>query len=64
MKSSKKACRQCKVFVEKGDECPNCHTSDLTTNWKGRVIIMDAEQSEIGKKIGIKKAGEYAIKTR
>ncbi|WP_423839202.1 transcription elongation factor subunit Spt4 [Undibacterium luofuense] len=53
-----------KVFVDKGDECPECHTSDLTTNWKGRMIIIDSENSEIAKKVGVKKAGEYAIKTR
>lgn len=62
--AKRKACKQCKIFVDKGDECPECHTSDLTTNWKGRMIIIDAENSEIAKKVGVKKAGEYAIKTR
>ena len=61
--AKKKACKNCKIFV-KGTQCPLCHSGDLTTSWKGRVIIVDAEKSEIGKKMGIKVKGEYAIKTR
>ena len=59
----KKACKNCKVFV-KGNECPLCKSTDFTTYWKGRVIIFDAEKSEVGKKMGVKVKGEYAIKTR
>lgn len=59
----KKACKNCKIFV-KGNECPLCKSSDLTTSWKGRVIIFNAEKSEIGQKMGAKIKGEYAIKTK
>lgn len=59
----KKACKNCKIFV-KGSECPLCKSSDLTTSWKGRIIIFDTEKSEIAKKMGVKVKGEYAIKTK
>ncbi|HLC58357.1 MAG TPA: transcription elongation factor subunit Spt4 [Candidatus Nanoarchaeia archaeon] len=59
----KKACKNCKIFV-KGADCPLCKSKDLTSSWKGRVIIMDPIKSEIAKKMGIKTKGEYAIKTK
>ncbi len=59
----KKACKTCKIFA-KSNECPLCHSKDLTTSWKGRVIVLDINKSEIAKKMGIKVQGEYAIKTR
>jgi len=57
----KKVCKKCKVFVE-GDECPFCKGNQFVTNWKGRIHILDANKSEIAKKIDIKVKGEYAIK--
>lgn len=59
----KKACIKCKVIV-KGNECPLCKGTDFTTTWKGRIIIEDAEKSEIAQKLNIKQNGEYAIKTK
>jgi len=59
----KKACKKCKIFV-KGNECQICKGTDFTTSWKGRIIILDAEKSEIAKKLGINLKGEYAIKIR
>ncbi len=57
----KKVCKKCKIFVE-GDECPLCKGNQFVTNWKGRIHIIDANKSEIAKKIDIKVKGEYAIK--
>ncbi len=59
----KKVCKSCKIFV-KGSECPLCKSTELTTSWKGRVIIVDPNKSEVAKKMGITVKGEYAIKTR
>jgi DNA-directed RNA polymerase subunit E" len=59
----KKVCKNCKLFVE-GDTCPICKTSQFSNSWQGRIYILDAEKSEIGKKIGIAVKGEYAIKVR
>ncbi len=60
---AKKVCKKCKLFVS-GNECPICHGKDFAENWKGKIIILDAERSEIAKKLGIKSKGEYAIKIR
>lgn len=59
----KKVCKKCKVFVD-GNECPICHGNQFTTNWQGRINILDPENSAISKKIGIREKGEYAIKAR
>ena len=37
---------------------------DFTSSWNGRLFIIDSAKSEIAKKIGINKKGEYAIKAR
>lgn len=57
----KKACKKCKYFVEE-NECPICKNAQFVTNWKGRISITDIKNSDIAKKIGAEKEGEYAIK--
>ena len=59
--SKKKACIKCKIFVE-GSECPICKNAQFSTNWKGRLYIVDQNKSMIAEKIGIKVKGDYAIK--
>ncbi|MBS3097907.1 DNA-directed RNA polymerase, subunit E'' [Candidatus Woesearchaeota archaeon] len=59
----KKACKTCKMFVE-GNKCPVCSGTDFSTNWQGRLYILDSNKSEIAKKIEVKVNGEYAIKVR
>ena len=59
--SKKKACKRCKIFFD-GSECPNCKTASTTTNWKGRIVVLDSEKSDISKQMGLETKGEYAIK--
>ena len=59
----KKACKKCKLVVT-GSECPNCKSTSFSTNWQGRIYIIDSNKSEIAEKINIKTKGEYAIKVR
>lgn len=59
----KKVCKECKIFVE-GDVCPVCKGNQFSNNWQGRLHILDANKSEVAKKIGINVHGEYAIKVR
>ena len=56
-------CKECKIFVE-GNECPTCKGNKFSTNWQGRLNIIDANKSIIAKKIEITVKGEYAIKVR
>ena len=59
----RKVFKKCKVFVE-GSECPLCKGNQFSTNWQGRLNILDANKSLIAKKIGIGIKGEYVIKAR
>lgn len=57
----KKACKSCK-FLYTGEECPACKSTQFVLNWKGRLAILDPVHSDIAKKVGVKDAGEFAIK--
>ena len=59
----RKVCKKCKLFVE-GNECPSCKGNQFSTNWQGRLNILDANKSVISKKVEITVKGEYAIKVR
>ena len=61
--SKKKVCKSCKIFVD-GQECPICKGKSFSTNWQGRIYIIDAKKSEVAKNINLKVKGEYAIKAR
>jgi len=58
---TEKACKQCRRIVE-GEICPVCKDSQLTATWKGLIIIVDPENSEIAKKLNIKIPGKYALR--
>jgi len=45
-----------------GKVCPNCHSTDLTPEWFGLVIILDVEHSQVAKVLNIKTPGKYALK--
>lgn len=59
----KKACKKCKVLFS-DERCPICNNIDFTETWKGRMIVLKPEESEIAKKLGIGKEGIYAIKIK
>jgi len=59
----KKVCKKCKLFVD-GTICPICKGNQFSTNWQGRLNILDADKSMIANKIDIAVKGEYAIKAR
>lgn len=61
--ANKRACKICKMIYE-GDKCPNCGSQEYSEEFKGRVMVLDSENSEVAKKLNIKKSGLYAIKTR
>ena len=61
--AKKKVCKKCKILVQ-GPECPLCKGKSFSTNWQGRLYIIDPNKSLIAKKIGITAKGEYAIKVK
>jgi DNA-directed RNA polymerase subunit E" len=56
-----KACMNCRLIISQGDTCPLCGSTDLTTKWSGYIIILNAEKSEVAKKLGIAVNGTYAL---
>jgi RNA polymerase subunit RPABC4/transcription elongation factor Spt4 len=60
---ARKVCKKCLVFVQ-GSACPVCKGNQFSTNWQGRIAILDSIKSKIAKKIGIEVKGEYALKAR
>jgi len=57
-----RACRKCgRITTEL--KCPDCG-AETTKDWDGYIYIIYPEKSELAKKIGKTKEGEYAIKTR
>lgn len=61
--TKKKVCKQCRLFVE-GDACPLCKGTDFSTNWQGRVSVINPEKSRVAHEVGYAVQGEYAIKVR
>jgi len=59
-----KACKICNTIYETGDKCPKCDAKESTDSFKGRIVVLNPEKSEIAKKINIKSKGNFAIKTR
>lgn len=62
MASSKtRACKRCKTIYE-GAKCPKCGSEEASESFKGRVVILQPEQSEIAQHLHLKEKGTYAVK--
>ena len=59
---TEKACKTCRRLV-KGNLCPICKSSNVTTSWKG-VLVVFSENSEIAKEAGITAPGKYAVRVK
>ncbi|MEK6824115.1 MAG: transcription elongation factor subunit Spt4 [Nanoarchaeota archaeon] len=59
-----KACKICNTIFEQGEKCPKCESKEITESFKGRIVVLDPEKSEIAQKINLKEKGNFAIKTR
>ncbi len=60
---TEKACRECNTITT-GTICPRCKTATLGDDFSGLVIIIEPEESEIAKAMGIKEKGRYALRVR
>lgn len=61
--AKQKACRICNRIFE-GDKCPQCGSKESTDSFKGRVVVLNPEKSEIAGKLKIKEKGNFAIKSK
>ncbi len=59
----RKICKNCKLMFTE-ENCPGCGSNQYTQSFQGRLTILNVEKSEIAKKVGVTKPGEYAIKIR
>jgi DNA-directed RNA polymerase subunit E" len=60
---STKACRNCRL-LSREKSCPNCHSSDFSENYSGLIVILDPEASQLAKKAGFTKKGQYTLRVR
>jgi DNA-directed RNA polymerase subunit E" len=58
-----KACKICKTIFE-GEKCPSCGSRESTDGFKGRIVVLNPEKSEIAPKLNIKQKGNFAIKVK
>ncbi len=58
--SKEKVCRKCKRFVLE-DECPVCRAKDFSRSWKGVVVIIDPNGSEVAQTTGLTVPGKYCM---
>ncbi len=61
--AKEKACRACRTIHEE-EKCPKCSSRESTDSFKGRVVVINPEKSEIAQKLNLKEKGNFAIKVR
>ena len=59
---TKKACTTCHRLLEE-ERCPICNVP-TSRNWSGFLIVIDPENSDIVRELGINLPGEYALRVR
>lgn len=59
---TEKACKTCRRLV-KGNICPICKSTELTSSWKGIIVVMNPD-SEIAKEAAITAPGKYVSKIK
>lgn len=57
-----KVCKRCKLIFDGVARCPQCGSEETTDNFKGRVVVLKPEQSEIAKNLQLKQKGSFAVK--
>jgi DNA-directed RNA polymerase subunit E" len=62
--ADKLACRDCHRVLRDVEECPVCGSTSLSDDWKGYVVIVDPEESEIAEKMEVDAPGKFALKVR
>jgi len=61
--SKPKACKICNTIHEE-EKCPKCDSREFTENFKGRIVLLNPEKSEIAQKLNLKDKGNLAIKVK
>ena len=56
-----RACKKCKAVFD-GSVCTQCGSDDVVDTFKGKIVILNPEQSEIAQQMKITKKGTFAVK--
>ncbi len=56
-----KVCKACRILITHGDKCPLCGSTELTTKWSSYAIVLNAEKSDLAKKLGLKVNSTFAL---
>jgi DNA-directed RNA polymerase subunit E" len=59
--AKEKACKACKMVYE-GAKCPGCGSTESTDSFKGKVAVLNTEESEIAKKLKLEKKGNFSLR--
>ena len=59
---NKKACTHCSYLSDK-ELYPVCK-NPTSPNWSGLLIVIDPENSDVAKELGITVPGEYALRVK
>jgi len=60
--AKEKACKKCRKIYT-GTKCPKCGSEESNPGFKGKVAILNPEESEIAKNLKLNEKGEYAIRS-
>ena len=58
-----KSCKQCRTIFE-GSKCTECGSTEFTDSFKGKITVLNPEQSEIAKNLKLTKKGFFSIRLR
>ena len=57
-----KVFKSCRTIYNEGTQCPQCGSQEFSTEIKGKVVVLDVENSEIAKNLKYNKKGTYAVR--
>jgi DNA-directed RNA polymerase subunit E" len=57
-----RACKNCKLIFESAGKCPQCGHEENTETFKGKIVVVNPDSSEIAKNLKYTKKGSYAVK--
>lgn len=55
------ACKKCKALTT-GKMCPVCKSTELSKDWSGIILLLNAEKSKIAATLEISIPHKYALK--
>lgn len=55
-----RACRKCRRLTNE-PRCPVDGSTDLSDEWSGLIVVLDAARSQVAQALGAKSPGRYAF---